>query len=99
LEEIHNGREHELRVERGWLKALKVLESTRERTQLQILECSRILAEQEARDAAEGAMQHGMNVEFNNQAKFIYTWLWRSIKRSQFCKNYKTLGPTFVRRK
>ncbi len=56
LEAIHNGREHELRVERGRLNALRILESARERTQLQILECSRMLAELEARDAAEAAV-------------------------------------------
>jgi hypothetical protein len=84
LEAIQNEWEHELKVERGWLNALRILESARERTQLQILELSRILAEQAARDAAEVAMQQRMNVEFNNQAKIIYNFLWKSIKHFRF---------------
>ncbi len=84
MEAILNGWEHELRVERGRLNGLRILEATRERTRLQIIEHSRELAEWEARDAAEAAMQHRVNVEFNNQAKFIFNWLWRSSKHSQF---------------
>ena len=56
LEAIQNGWEHELRVQRGWLNALRVLESTRERTQLQSIESSRILAKQAAKDTAEAAI-------------------------------------------
>ncbi len=82
LEAIQNGREHALRVERGRLNALRVLESSRERMQLQAIEFTSILAEQAARDAAEAAMQQRVNVEFNNQAKFIYSWLRRNIKCS-----------------
>jgi hypothetical protein len=51
------------------LNALRILEATRERTLLQILECSRELAEQEARDAAEVAMQHRVNSKFNILSK------------------------------
>ncbi len=99
LEAIQNGQEHELRVERGWLNTLRILESVRERTRLQILECSRMLSEPEARDAGKAAMQHRVNVEFNNQAKFIYNWLWRSIKRSQFCRNYTTAWTNICQKK
>jgi hypothetical protein len=81
---MQNGQEHELRVERGWLNALRMLEAAREISQLQILEHSRERAEWEAREAAKAAMQHRVNVEFNNQAKFIFNWLRRSIKCSQF---------------
>jgi hypothetical protein len=34
-------------------------------------------------------MQHRVNIEFNNQAKFIFNWLWRSTKHYQFHRNYK----------
>jgi hypothetical protein len=78
---------------------LRILEAARERMQLQILEHSREFAEWEARDAVEAAMQHRVNAEFNDQAKFIFNCLWRSSKHSQFCRNYKMLGPTFIRRK
>jgi hypothetical protein len=66
---------------------LRILESARERMQLQILKFSRILAEQTAKGTAEAAMQQMVNVEFNNQAKIIYKFLWKSIKRFQFCRN------------
>ncbi len=82
LEAIQHGQEHELRVERGQLNMLGMLEAARERMQLQILEHSRELEEWEARDTVEAAMQHRANVEFNNQAKFIFNGLWRSSKRS-----------------
>jgi hypothetical protein len=57
-------------------------QQARERTQLQILEHARELAEWEARDAAKAAMQHRVNIEFNSQAKFIFNWLRRSSKCS-----------------
>jgi hypothetical protein len=59
LEAIQNGQEHELKVERGRLNALRIFEAARERTRLQILEHARELAEQEARDAAEAACNIG----------------------------------------
>ncbi len=65
------------------MNALRILdEAVRERTQLQILEHLRELAEQETRDAAEAAMQHRVNIEFNNQEKFNINWLRRSSKCS-----------------
>ncbi len=81
------------------MNALRILKAARERTQLQILEFSRELAEQEARDAVEAAMQHRVNVEFNNQAKFIFNWLRRSSKRSQFCRNYKHAWTNICQKK
>jgi hypothetical protein len=45
LEAIQNGWEHELRVEKGGLNAMRILEASRERIQLQILEHLRELAE------------------------------------------------------
>ncbi len=89
LEAIQNRQEHELRIERGGLNALRMLESVRKKTWLQSIEFSRILAEQTASDAAETAMQQRMNAEFNNQAKFVYSFLRRSIKRFWFCRNNK----------
>jgi hypothetical protein len=52
LEAIQNGWEHELRVQRGWLNALRILENASKRARLQILECSKMLAEWEAIDTA-----------------------------------------------
>jgi hypothetical protein len=76
-----------------------MLGAARERTRLQILEHSRERAEWEAREAAEAAMQHRVNVEFNNQAKFIFNWQWRSIKCSQFCRNYKNTWTNISQKK
>jgi hypothetical protein len=99
LEAIQNGREHELRLESGRLNALRILEAAKERTQLQILEHSRELAEREARDPAEAAMQHRVNIEFNNQAKFIFNWLQMSSKCSQFCRKYKNAWINICQKK
>jgi hypothetical protein len=52
LEAIQNGQEHELMVEWGGLNTLRVLESARERMQLQAIEFTSILAERAASDAA-----------------------------------------------
>ncbi len=57
LEAIQNQREQDLRVERGWMNAFRMLEATRERTRLAILEHSREHAEWEAREARLAAMQ------------------------------------------
>ncbi len=62
------------------MNALRMLEAARERMQLAILEHSRERAEWEAREARVVVMQHRVNVEFNNQAKFIFNWIRRSIK-------------------
>ncbi len=99
LEAIQNGREHELMVERGGLNVLRVLESMREKMQLQAIEFTSILAEQAASDAAEKAMEHRVDVEFNNQAKFICNWLLKSIKCSQFCRNYKNTWINICQKK
>jgi hypothetical protein len=99
LEAIQNGREQELKVEREWMNVLRMLEAARERARLAILEHSRKHAEWEAREARAAAIQHRVNVEFNNQATFIFNWLRKRIKRSQFHRNYKMLGPIFVKRK
>jgi hypothetical protein len=81
------------------LNALRILEAKRERTRLQILEHARELAEQEARDTVEVAMQHKVNIEFNNQAEFIFNWLWRNIKHSWFCRNYKNAWTNICQKK
>ncbi len=81
------------------MNTLRILESTRERTRLQSIELSRILAEQTARDTVEAAMQQRVNVEFNNQAKFIYNFLQRSIKCFQFCRNYKNAWTNICQKK
>ena len=82
LEAIQNGWEQELRVERGRMNALRMLEATRERMQLAIKEHSRERAEWEARQARAVAMEYKVNLGFNNQAKFIFNWLQKRIKRS-----------------
>ncbi len=82
LEAIQNGWEEELRVERGWMNVLRMLEAARERTRLAILEHSRECVEWEGRQARVAAMEHRVNIEFNNQAKFIFNWLRKRIKCS-----------------
>jgi hypothetical protein len=64
------------------MNALRMLEATRERTRVAIVDHSRERAEWEARHARAAAMEHRVNVEFNNQAKFIFNWLRKRIKRS-----------------
>jgi hypothetical protein len=44
-------------------------------------------------------MEHRMNVEFNNQAKFIFNWLWKRIKCSQFFRNYKNAWTDICQKK
>ncbi len=44
-------------------------------------------------------MEHRVNVEFNNQAKFISNWLQKRIKRSQFCRNYKNAWTDICQKK
>ena len=61
----------------------------RKKTDERVENVRRERAEWEAREARAAAMQHGMNVEFNNQAKFIFKWLRKRIKCSQFYRNYK----------
>ncbi len=78
---------------------MRILEAARERMQLQILEHSRELAEWEARDPAEVAMQHRVNIEFNNQAKFVFNWLRRSSKRFQFHRKYKNAWTNICQKK
>jgi hypothetical protein len=99
LEAIQNGWEKELRVERGWMNALRMLEATRERMQLAIKVHSREHAEWEARQARVVAMQHRVNIEFNNQAKFIFNWLRKRIKRTQFCRSYKNSWTDICQKK
>jgi hypothetical protein len=81
------------------MNALRMLEAARERTQLAILEHSRERAEWEAREARAAAMQHRVNIELNNQAKFIFNWLQRSIKCSQFCRNYTNAWTNICQKK
>jgi hypothetical protein len=44
-------------------------------------------------------MQHRVNIEFNNQAKFIFNWLRRNIKRPQFCRNYTNAWTNICQKK
>ena len=71
------------------MKELRMLQATRDRTKLAIKEHSREHAEWKARQARTAAMKHRVNLEFNKQAKFIFNWLQKRIKCSQFCRNYK----------
>jgi hypothetical protein len=57
--------------------------------------CSR----REARQARVAAMEHRVNVEFNNHTKFIFNWLQKRIKRSCFCRNYKNAGNDICQKK
>jgi hypothetical protein len=44
-------------------------------------------------------MEHRVNIEFNNQAKFIFNWLRKRIKRSQFCRNYNNSWTDICQKK
>ncbi len=99
LEAIQNGWEQELRVERERQNALRMLEASRERTRLAIKQHSRVRAEWEARQARAVAIEHRVNVEFNNQAKVIFNWLRKRIKCSQFHRNYKNAWKDICQKK
>ncbi len=66
MEAIQNGWEQELKVERGRMNVLRMIDAARERTRLAIKEHSRMCAEWEGRQARAAAMEHRVNVEFNN---------------------------------
>ncbi len=44
-------------------------------------------------------MQHRVNIEDNNRAKFIFNWLQRSSKRSQLSRNYKNAWTNICQKK
>jgi hypothetical protein len=81
------------------MNTLRMLEAARERTRVMIKEHSREHAEWEARQARVVAMKHSVNVEFNNQAKFIFNWLQKRIKRSRFCRNNKNAWTNICQKK
>ncbi len=81
------------------MNALRMLEAGRERTQLAIEEHSRERTEWEARQARVAAMEHRVNIDFNNQTKFIFNWLQKRIKRSQFCRNYNNAWTNICQKK
>ncbi len=79
---------HEVRVELGRERGVRLINEARERTRLQIIELSRKVQEREAKEAERADFEHRVDVQFINQAKYICNWLRRTIKRSIFCRNF-----------
>jgi hypothetical protein len=98
LNAIQYGWEQELRVERGWINALRMLEATRERTQLAIEDFSGEHAEREARQVGEAAMEHRVNTlnSIIKQSSFSIGYR-RESNAPNFAETIKMLGLTFVK--
>jgi hypothetical protein len=92
-------KEHEVRVQLGRESGVRLINEARERTRLQIIELSRKVQEREAKEAERADFERRVDVQFNNQAKYICNWLQRTIKRSIFCRNFANSWNNFCNRK
>jgi hypothetical protein len=91
--------EHEVRVQLGRECRVRLINKARERTRLQIIELSRKVQEREAKEAERADFERRVDVQFNNQPKYICNWLRRTIKRSLFCRNFANSWNNFCNRK
>ena len=91
--------EHEMRVQLGRERRVRLINEGRETARLQIIELTRRIQERESKDVERAAFERRVNDQFNKQAKYICNWLERTIKRSIFRRNFANSWNNFCNRK